>query len=317
MAEPEACDAAGAELRGLLRVGFGTMVASLDEQVIVITGASAGIGAAAARQLAQRFAGVRLVLSARRRDRLSQVADQCEKAGAEVQVIPADLAEPGQAEALAEGAIAHFGRVDALINNAGYGQMGPIELIPEAAVQRQFAVNLFAPIALSRALIPAMRAQGGGRILNISSIAGVVAFPLVGTYSASKFALEGFSDALRREVDPFNIQVSVIEPGPVQTEFVEVAETYLTQAIPHPEQTPYAAAFEKLASLDQQIARQMWSSDRAAQVILKALTAPHPRPRYTAATGGEVLVFLMTKLLPTRWVDRFWQRFYGIDRLTP
>jgi len=289
----------------------------LSDQVIVITGASAGIGAAVAQQLAQRFVGVRLVLSARRRDRLAQVAERCEKTGAEVRVISADLAVAGQAEALVAGAIAHFGRIDTLINNAGYGQMGPIELLPTAAIERQFAVNVLAPIVLSRAVIPILRQQGGGRIINISSIAGTVAFPLVGAYSASKFALEGFSDALRREVEPFNIQVVVIQPGPVQTEFVAVAEAYLAEAISDPASTPYRPAFETLAGLDQKIARQMWSGDRVATVILKALVAPRPRPRYTAATGGDLLVFLMTKLLPTRIVDRFWQRFYGIDQIKP
>ncbi|MBE9099026.1 SDR family oxidoreductase [Vacuolonema iberomarrocanum] len=286
----------------------------LAEQVVLITGASAGIGDALARQLAQRFPGIRLVLTARRQERLEAIAEACEKAGADVLTIPADLTDATQVVALTEKALAHFGRVDVLVNNAGYGQMGSLELIPQSAVERQFAVNVFAPVALSRALIPAMREQGGGHILNLSSIAGVVAFPLGGAYSASKFALEALSDSLRMELEPFNIAVTVIEPGPVATEFADVAKAQIAD-LPDPLGTPYQPAFETFATLEDQLEKQMWTSDRVATVVIKALTAKNPRPRYTAATGGDVLVFLMTKLLPTRWVDRFWQRFYGIDKM--
>lgn len=286
----------------------------LAEQVVLITGASAGIGDALARQLAQRFPGIRLVLTARRQERLEAIAEACEKVGADVLTIPADLTDATQVVALTEKALAHFGRVDVLVNNAGYGQMGPLELIPQSAVERQFAVNIFAPVALSRALIPAMREQGGGHILNLSSIAGVVAFPLGGAYSATKFALEALSDSLRMELEPFNIAVTVIEPGPVATEFADVAKTQIAE-LPNPLGTPYQPAFETFATLEDQLEKQMWTSDRVATVVIKALTAKRLRPRYTAATGGDVLVFLMTKLLPTRWVDRFWQRFYGIDKM--
>ena len=287
---------------------------ALAEQVVLITGASAGIGEALARQLAQRFPGIRLVLTARRAERLEAIATACEKAGADILTIPADLTNAEQVAALIEKALAHFGCVDVLVNNAGYGQMGPIELIPQLAVERQFAVNVFAPVALIRTLIPAMRAQGGGHIVNLSSIAGVVAFPIGGAYSATKFALEALSDSLRMELEPFNIAVTVIEPGPVATEFADVAKTQISD-LPDPLESPYKPAFETFATLEDQLEKQMWTSDRVATVMIKALTAKKPRPRYTAATGGDVLVFLMTKLLPTRWVDRFWQRFYGINKM--
>lgn len=291
------------------------MSAALEEKVVLITGASAGIGEALAIALSQQFPGIRLVLAARRAERLAVVAEQCEKAGAEVQVVPTDLAQPEQAIALAEAALQAFGRVDVLVNNAGYGQMGPVELLSHEAMQQQFSVNLIGPIALTRALIPAMRSQGGGRILNISSLGGRLAFPFVGLYSASKFALEGISDVLRMELEPFNIQVSVIEPGPVETEFVAVARKALEQAIAHPLNTPYRAAFQTLENLDKQLANQAWSAERTAAVVINVMRDRHPRPRYIAATGGNLLVFIMTKLMPRRWVDRFWQKFYGIDQV--
>jgi short-subunit dehydrogenase len=286
---------------------------SLSEQVVLITGASAGIGAALAKLLAQQFMGIRLILAARNAEKLESVATVCRKAGAEVLVVPTDLEKIEQIEALAASAIARFGRVDALVNNAGYGQMGPVELIPYQATQRQFQINLLGPLALIRALVPMMRDRGGGRIINISSLGGRMAFPFGGMYSASKFALEALSDTLRMELEPFKIKVSVIEPGPVSTDFFTVVAQEVEATVATPENTPYRAAFKKLKGLEQQTSSRAWTSERVAQVIVQALRDPHPRPRYIAATGGKFLLFMMTKVLPTRLVDAFWQRFYGIN----
>ena len=285
----------------------------LAGQVVLITGASAGIGAGLAKVLANRYIGIRLVLAARNVEKLAHVAEQCSKAGADVLTVPTDMAQVEQVQALAKTALDRFGRVDILVNNAGYGQMGPIELIPPAATQRQMQVNVLGAIALIQSLIPAMRDQGGGRIINISSLAGKIAFPFGGLYSASKFALEAVSDALRRELAPFNIRVSVIEPGPVSTEFFDVVDQEVDRTIKDPEHSPYRIAFKKLEDLEKQTSGRAWTSEQVATVILRAMTAQNPRPRYVAATSGDLLLFMMTKVLPTSLVDKFWQRFYGID----
>ena len=285
----------------------------LSQQVVLITGASAGIGAALAQVLAQQFQGIRLVLAARNQEKLEKVANYCSKAGAEVMIVPTDMSQIEEVEALARAAVLRFGGVDVLVNNAGYGQMGPIELIPAAATRRQFEVNLLGPLALIRALIPVMRDRGGGRIVNISSLGGRLAFPFGGLYSSSKFALEGLSDALRMELEPFNIKVSVIEPGPVTTEFFDVAGKGVLETVAEPENTPYRAAFRKLDKLQEQTSSRAWTAERVAEVIVRSLTDINPRPRYTAATAGDFLLFMMTKVLPTKFVDRFWQKFYGID----
>jgi short-subunit dehydrogenase len=287
----------------------------LAEQVILITGASAGIGAALARRLAAEFLGIRLVLAARNKEKLEAVATDCLKAGAEVLVVPTDLAQVEQAKALAHSALDRFGRVDALINNAGYGQMGPVELIAPEDAQRQFAVNFHGPLVLTQALIPVMRNQGGGRIINVSSLGGRVAFPAGGMYSASKFALEALSDVLRMELAAFNIKVSVIEPGPVTTEFFGIAGEKVDLNVPELEKTIYRAAIQAIKEIEKQTAALAWSSERVAVVIIRALTARHPRPRYVAATGGKTMLFLMTKLLPRQFVDFFWKRFYRIDQV--
>jgi short-subunit dehydrogenase len=284
----------------------------LEQQVILITGASTGIGAALPVILASRYPGIRLGLAARSLDKLEAVAAVCRQAGADVCVVPTDMGQPEQVKALAAKVLQQFGRIDALVSNAGYGQMGPVELVPTEAVEQQFKVNLLGAITLIQAVIPVMRQQGGGRIITVSSLGGRVAFPLGGLYSASKFALEGLSDALRMELEPFNIKVSVVEPGPVATEFFNAANQQLEKAMPTLADSPYGAAVHNLDSLNQRLSRQAWSSERVAEVIVKVLRADNPKPRYVAATGGSFLLWMMTKVLPTRAVDLFWQRFYGI-----
>jgi short-subunit dehydrogenase len=287
----------------------------IAEQVILITGASAGIGAALARRLANQFLGIRLVLAARNQEKLEAVATDCRKVGADVLVVPTDMSEVEQVQALAQTALERFGRVDALVNNAGYGQMGPVELISPDDAKRQFAVNFHGPLVLCQALIPSMRDRKGGRIINVSSLGGRVPFPAGGMYSPSKFALEALSDVMRMELGAFNIKVSVIEPGPVTTEFFSVAGDKVDLNISESGRQLYRAAIEGIKDIERQTARLAWSSERVADVMIRALTAKHPRPRYVAATGGKMMLFLMTKLLPTSVVDLFWKRFYKIDRV--
>lgn len=292
-----------------------TQVVSFAEQVILITGASTGIGAALARRLAAEYLGIRLILAARNQEKLEAVATDCLKAGADVVVIPTDMVEVEQVKALAKSALEHFGRVDALVNNAGYGQMGPIELISPEDAQRQFAVNFHGPLILTQSLIPIMRQQGGGRIINISSLGGRLAFPAGGMYSASKFALEALSDVLRMELDAFNIKVSVIIPGPVTTEFFGIAGDKVDLNVSESGKRLYRAAIQAIKEIEEQTAILAWSSERVAGVIIRALKAKHPHPRYIAATGGKTMLFLMTKLMPTRFRDLFWKRFYKIDQV--
>ena len=292
-----------------------TQALPLAEQVILITGASAGIGAALARRLAAEYLGIRLVLAARNQKKLESVATDCLKAGADVLVVPTDMAQVEQVKALAKSALEHFGRVDALVNNAGYGQMGPIELISREDAQRQFDVNFQGPLTLTQALIPVMREQRGGRVINVSSLGGHLAFPAGGMYSSSKFALEALSDVMRMELDAFNIKVSVIVPGPVKTEFFSVAGDAVDLHVSEPGRTIYRAAIQAIKEIEQQTAPLAWSSERVAGVIIRALSDRNPRPRYIAATAGKTMLFVMTKLMPRRLLDLFWKRYYRIDQV--
>lgn len=227
-------------------------------------------------------------------------------------MVPTDMADTAQVEALAQKALDHFGRVDILVNNAGYGQMGPVEEVDVAAMRRQFEVNVFGLHALTRALLPQMRERGSGRILNLSSVAGQMSMPFSGVYSATKFAVEALSDALRVEVAPFGIKVILIEPGPVATEFGRVAEETFA-AVVNPN-GPYKAILDKTADLASSFSKMAWPVEKVVEPILRAMTDPHPSDRYTAFTGGKVALGLM-RLMPAALADSMWRRVYGLDGL--
>ncbi|MDR7521957.1 MAG: SDR family oxidoreductase [Armatimonadota bacterium] len=186
----------------------------MSGRTVIVTGASSGIGEATARAFGR--AGDRVVLAARRVDRLNQLAAELP----ESLVVQADLTRSEDVARVVESALARYGTIDVLVNNAGLGRYDWLERLPEEAIQTEIQVNLVAPILLTRAVLPSMQAQRRGVIINVGSVAGKIATPTMAIYNASKFGLEGFSEALRREVGPQGIRVCVIYPGPVQgTEF--------------------------------------------------------------------------------------------------
>jgi short-subunit dehydrogenase len=190
----------------------------LEDAIALVTGASSGIGAAAARSLSRR--GARVVLTARRADRLQALAQEIADAGGEALVLPADLTAPGECGRIAREAEAWRGRVDILVNNAGIGRIRFLEeLDPDEDILPQLTLDLIAPILMARAVLPGMIARRAGCILNIDSVAGLAALPTFAIYSAAKYGLRGFNDALRREVREFGIDVCLVCPGPVETEF--------------------------------------------------------------------------------------------------
>ncbi len=228
----------------------------LEDKVVVITGASSGIGEETALALARE--GAKLVLAARREDRLRALAEKIKASGGEAVVFAADLRDASLAEACIEKAVEAFGRIDILVNNAGAMLLSPIDRAEPSDWQSMIEINLLSLMYTSRAALIKMREQGSGHIVNISSVAGRSAGPTAGGYNASKWGVNGFSEALRREAHQDGIRVTVIEPGVVATE--------LTRHIPDEEtRTSYEARVGEMEPLE---------SEDIAAAILYAVTQP-------------------------------------------
>lgn len=279
----------------------------LDKQVVIITGASAGIGEAGARMLARE--GATVVLVARRISRLETIKREIEQAGGSAHAIAADVTSAEDRARIVRETMREFGRIDALVNNAGYGQRGPIEIVPIDVIRQNFETNLFSLIALTQLVIPVMRSQQGGRIVNISSVAGRIARPLSSVYDATKHALEAISDGLRGELAPFGIKVVIIEPGFIITEFLEVANE---RAKPIVEQdSPYAPFFSGFAEGYNRVRRIAGRPDDIAVLIVKALSAANPKVRYAAPRHARVALALK-RWMPARLFDYLLNRQAGM-----
>ena len=279
--------------------GQGVPSDPLAGRIAIVTGASAGIGEATARRLAR--AGAAVVLAARRADRLEALRREIESVGGRALAVPTDVTSGPDRERLVRETLDAFGRIDALVNNAGYGQRGPVELVPVEDVRRNFETNLFSLIALTQLAIPVLRAQGGGRIVNVSSVAGRVAWPFSAVYGATKHALEAISDGLRGELAPFGIQVVVIQPGFVATEFAQVAEDISDPVLVRA--GPYGQRLEAaIRRGSRRMKRLAAPPEQIAELVLVALTAERPRPRYAAPLHAKGAL-LALRLLPDRLLD--------------
>ena len=270
--------------------------------VVIITGCSSGIGQATATLLAER--GWYVFATARQLEAVSGLA------GDRITPLPLDVTDEESMTAAVEQTLAQAGRIDALVNNAGYTEVGPLEEATADEIRRQFETNTFGPLRLAQLVLPTMRAQGSGRIVNVSTMGGRVAIPFIGLYNASKFALEAMSDALRMETRPFGVHVIVIEPGSVRTNFNEAAyeraRRFATDT-----SSPYHRYFEPLNRFIKQSEGFSSPPERVAKVIYRALTARRPRARYAATPDARIMLAIMTRL-SDRMRDAVWGRLLGL-----
>ncbi len=193
----------------------------MEKPVALVTGASSGIGRATARALAAE--GFRVAATARRRERLEQLAVEIGAAGGEAAVFAADLRRAEERAKLVEAVRRHWGRVDLLVNNAGFGHYGPVAQIPWELAERMVGVNIEAAVHLTRLVLPEMLARNSGHIINVASVAGDLVVPPSVLYSATKAFVQAFSEGLYRELRGTGVRVSVVNPGPVRTEFPWIA----------------------------------------------------------------------------------------------
>ena len=268
------------------------------QRVALVTGASSGIGAATVRRLIRD--GLTVYAAARRTDRMAPLA----ALGA--RVVPLDLTDDASIGAIAERLGRDAGRLDVLVNNAGYGSYGALEDVPLVEARRQFEVNLFGLARLCQLVLPTMRAQGSGRIVNVSSIGGKFGEPFGAWYHATKYALEGLSDCLRMELAPFGIQVVVVEPGAIRTEWGGIATGSLARMSGDTAYGPYA---RRHAKMHEQATNPRVSSppETVADIIARAVAVRRPRIRYPAG-GGARPILLVQRLLTDRMKDRLMWR---------
>jgi NAD(P)-dependent dehydrogenase (short-subunit alcohol dehydrogenase family) len=268
-------------------------------RVALVTGASSGIGEATARRLAQ--CGYTTYAAARRISRMDSLRDQG------IRTVPVDVTDDTSLVALVEQVIAESGRIDVLVNNAGYGSYGALEDVPIAEARRQFDVNIFGMGRLIQLVLPHMRAQHDGYIVNISSVGGKTWEPMGSWYHATKFAVEGLSDSLRAEVAAFGIKVVVIEPGAIRTEWSAISADHL-------DTISASTAYRDQAALVSGMLRRGYSrtaSDPSvvASAITRAVQRSRPRTRY-AVGGWARSLLLVNRLLTDRAFDRFLRLTY-------
>ena len=262
----------------------------MSAPTVLITGASSGIGAATARLLLER--GWRVFAAARRLEAMGPLA----ALGAEVMAL--DLSDEQSRRELAEQLTARVGALDALVNNAGFGEVGPLETMSLDRARAIFEVNVFGLMGLTQQLLPAMRERGRGRIVNISSIAGRWVSPGSGWYGASKFALEALSDALRLELKAFGVSVVVVEPGVIATEFGDVAAPSMEEALSC---SIYGDMMRAVRKSWGAVYRGASQPLEVALTIERALTDPTPSASYLC--GHQSASVIVSRILPTRLWD--------------
>jgi NAD(P)-dependent dehydrogenase (short-subunit alcohol dehydrogenase family) len=262
-------------------------------KIVLITGASSGIGEETVKRL--MTAGYTVYAGARRLDRMKSLAD----AGAHVLAL--DLTDEASMTASVNTVMQEAGRIDVLINNAGYGSYGALEDVPLEEARRQFDVNLFGLARLTQLVLPAMRAQRSGRIINVSSIGGKFGEPFGAWYHATKFALEGLSDSLRMELYPFGIDVVVIQPGATHSEWSQIAHESLLK---YSSDGPYAKGASAHANMMEEGHKGSVPAQPGvvANTIVEAVQASKPKTRYVTGGLARTMLFLR-RVLSDRGFD--------------
>ncbi|MCY7418922.1 MAG: oxidoreductase [Chloroflexi bacterium] len=276
-------------------------MADLSSGVALVTGASSGIGEATARTLLNL--GCTVYAGARQVDRMAELA------ALGSHTIALDVTDDAAMVAAVDRILQEQGRIDVLVNNAGYGAYGAMEDVSSAEARRQFDVNLFGLARLTQLVLPGMRARKRGRIVNIASVGGHIYGPMGSWYHATKFAVEGFSDALRLELAPFGIQVVIIEPGEIRTAWGGIAADSLRE-------TSGSGAYAEQARTVAKVLERSLSSgtgsppELVAETIGRAVTSRRPKTRYAVGRGARTLI-LARRLLPDRVFDRVMRRLFA------
>ncbi len=266
------------------------------KKVVFITGISSGFGKATAALLAKR--GHVVYGAVRKKPEAESI----------FHVLQMDLLDHASILNTVQTVILREGKIDVLINNAGMHTGGPIETLPFEYIKMQMDTNFLGMVHLTRAVLPIMRKQGGGKIINIGSIGGLMGLPFQGYYSASKFALEGFSEALRMEVQPFNINVVVVNPGDFCTNNSANRRRFLTRF----DDDPYNEQFAKTLSVIENDETKGWPPEILAKRMAKIVECKKPKQRYVIASMEQKLAVVLKNILPDKIFRKILESHYGI-----
>ena len=283
----------------------------LMSNVALITGVSSGLGLETAILLAKK--GFRVVGTMRDPSKGAELAKAVTAAGVAIDVLPMDLTNTASIQNAVAEVAAKYGTVDALVNNAGYQVRGFFEDTSDAETRRQFETNVFGTMAVTRAVLPQMRAKRSGRIVFVTSIAGRIGSLGLGPYSATKFALEGLGETLALELAPFGIRVSLVEPGIVNTAFWS-AGLHVAEAAKSPA-SPYRAYFEESERMAEWAVKSspIRPAD-VAQAIYQAVSAKRPHRRYLVGSRPKTLM-LVRRLMPQELFERMYEKAV-VSRIT-
>jgi short-subunit dehydrogenase len=261
------------------------------KKTVLITGASAGIGKATAIYLAQN--GYNVYGAARRTEKMEDLKEYG------IKLISLDVTSDESLVACVEQILREAGRIDILVNNAGSGYYGALENMSMTDAKYQMEVNVFGVARLIQLVLPSMRKNNFGKIVNISSVGGKITLPMGGWYHASKFAIEGLSDALRKEVKSFGIDVIVIEPGGTKSEMMALGTEYLMKVSGN---TPYGSLAMGVSKMYADIDKDASDPVVIAKLIKKGIEAKNPQTRYVGAAGAKQMLFLR-KMLSDKQFD--------------
>jgi short-subunit dehydrogenase len=277
--------------------------------IVLITGATAGIGRHTALYLAKR--GAHVIAAGRRQEALESLRKEAK--GLKLNTIRLDVTDPASVEHAREEVLKMtdgYG-VDVLVNNAGYGPTLPVLETTDEETRKVYETNVFGLLAMTRAFANDMVARGSGRIVNVSSIGGRVTLPFFGIYNSTKYAVESISDALRLELGPFGVDVSLIEPGVIRTEFTDVAMSYVEKY--KSEGSPYAAVYARANELRAMTDKTAAEPIVVAKAIAHAVESRRPRPRYVMPFTGKFFVWL-AGWMPTRVMDWMMATTMGLTK---
>lgn len=276
---------------------------------VLITGATAGIGRETALHLARR--GMFVIATGRRPEALAALQRDAE--GLSLATVELDVTDEASIETAVDrvDVLTKGHGIDVLVNNAGYGMAAPLIETTDEDLRRQYDTNVFGLMAVTRAFSARMLKRGSGRIINVSSVGGRLTLPFFGAYNSTKYAVESLSDALRRELAAFGIHVSLIEPGPIKSDFSQKTMEWVDKY--RDSRSPYAAVYERAEKIRKISDEQAAGPEHVARAIEHAAVARRPRPRYVMPFSSAAFLWL-TGWLPTRWVDALFRRALGLHR---